>query len=69
MESVNIPMYIKASSPDLLRERMLQNSLLLKADIKYFDIQFTNGEWFVWFYEQIDLMNLLKKTNERISKK
>jgi hypothetical protein len=65
MEKVLIPKYLKATAPDLLRELMLENTLLLKADVKYFDIQFVSGYWFVWFYEEIDLMGLLRKSNER----
>ena len=63
MSKVNIPKHLKASTPDLLRELMLENSLISTKDVRYFDISFDGKDWFVWFYEEIDLQGLLMKAN------
>jgi hypothetical protein len=55
-----VPNFIKASSPDLLREAMLLNNLKLKSEIKYQDLQFANGYWYAWFYEQVDFWDKIK---------
>jgi hypothetical protein len=54
-----VPMYLKASTPDLLRESMLLNNLTLKKEIKYQDIQFVDGSWYAWFYEEVDVFKKL----------
>lgn len=51
-----VPTYLKASSPDLLKDAMLENNLILKKEIKYQDIQFVNGSWFAWYYLEIDIV-------------
>jgi hypothetical protein len=51
-----VPKFIKASSAELLTEAMLLNNLILKKEIKYQDIQFANGDWFAWFYDEVDLL-------------
>lgn len=51
-----VPTYLKASSPDLLIDAMLENNLILKKEIRYQDIQFVNGFWFAWYYNEVDLM-------------
>jgi hypothetical protein len=55
-----VPNFIKASTPDLLRELMLINNLKMKSEIKYFDIQFVNGTWIAWYYESIDIYKKIK---------
>jgi len=55
-----VPNFIKASSPDLLREAMLLNNLKLQSEIKYQNIQFADGYWYAWFYEQIDYWDKIK---------
>ncbi len=55
-----VPSFIKASSPDLLREAMLLNNLKLQSEIKYQDIQFSDGYWYAWFYEKVDILSKIK---------
>ncbi len=56
-----VPHFIKASSPDLLREAMLSNNLNLKSEIQYQDIQFADGYWYAWFYQKVDYFDQIKK--------
>lgn len=62
MESraTHIPNYIKAKSEQGLRKLMLQTNLKTRMEYRYFDIQFTNGYWFAWFYQDIDLNKLFE---------
>lgn len=39
---------------------MLQTNLKTRMEYRYFDIQFTNGYWFAWFYQDIDLNKLFE---------
>lgn len=55
-----VPNFIKAASPDLLREAMLLNNLRLGSEIKYQDLQFANGYWFAWYYEKVDYFDKIK---------
>lgn len=61
---VNVPNYIKASSPESLREGMFKYAVSSGLDVRFFDIQFDGKDWFVWFYEEIDLVGLLAKANK-----
>lgn len=61
--SLRIPNYISAGSPQGLRRLMLQNNLKYGKQYNYFDIQFVNGKWFVWFFEKEDEIALLNSTN------
>lgn len=59
----NIPNFVRASSPDLLREAMLENNLRLKSEVKYQDIEeLSDGSWIAWYYESIDYFYKLKPT-------
>lgn len=56
-----VPNFIKASSPDLLREAMFLNNLRLKSEIKYQDIQQSkDGTWYAWFYDEVDYYSKIK---------
>jgi hypothetical protein len=48
-----VPQYLKASSPEGLRRLMLRNNVRLATQIVYHDIQFVNGYWFAWYYEEM----------------
>lgn len=39
-----------------LRRAMLRNNVRLRAFIKYFDVQYVNGQWYAWFFAPVDLM-------------
>ena len=60
----NIPNFIKASTPEQLRELMLLNNLRLKSFIKYQDIsELSDGSFICWYYEELPIENLLKPSN------
>ena len=48
-----IPNFLKAKSPDKLRALMLRNNVSKGTEFKYFDISFSNGNWYAWFLEDI----------------
>ncbi len=51
-----VPTYLKASTPELLRESMLMNNLRLNQWVQYQDIrQLNDGSFICWYYEDIDL--------------
>lgn len=56
-----VPHFIKAKTADLLRQSMLENNLLEKSEIKYFDIQFADGYWYAWFYKEVQFTGLFSK--------
>lgn len=57
-----VPNYLKASSPDLLRDKMLENNLIKKMFISYQDIQeLKDGSWICWYYDTIDFYANIKK--------
>lgn len=47
-----IPNFVKAKSPEGLRRVMLMNNIRNAMQFVYHDIQFVNGYWFAWYYEQ-----------------
>lgn len=53
-QSSDIPNFLRARSPQGLRRAMIRNNAKLGMFIKYFDIQFVNGEWFAWYFVEID---------------
>jgi len=56
-----VPNFLKAPSPELLREEMFFNNVRMKSEVKYFDIQQDkSGFWFAWFYEEIDPFSKIK---------
>ncbi len=48
-----IPSFLKAKTPDKLKELMLENNISKGAEFNYFDIQFVKNNWYAWFYEDI----------------
>lgn len=50
--SFNIPHYLRASTPEALRLKMLENNLKSKLEYRYFDISFDGKNWIVWFYKE-----------------
>jgi hypothetical protein len=64
-----VPMFIKASSPEGLRRKMEQNNARMGIANHYFDIQFANGVWYSWFYvDNMKKFNIKENDND-ISKK
>lgn len=48
----NIPNYLTARSPQGLRRAMLVNNLRKQTQLVYSNIQFVDGKWYAWFYEE-----------------
>lgn len=46
----DVPHYVRAKTPEALKQAMLANNLRLKAHVGYFDIQFVNGYWYGWYF-------------------
>ena len=62
----NIPNFLKASTPEKLRELMLFNNLRLKSFIKYQDIsELSDGSFICWYYEEFPIENLLKPSKDK----
>lgn len=49
----SIPNYIAASSPMGLRRLMLLNNARKAMFFHYFNIQFVNGKWYAWYFDEI----------------
>jgi hypothetical protein len=47
--SFRIPNFLSATSPNGLVVAMLRNNLKYGMEFRYFDIQFAQGKWIVWF--------------------
>lgn len=65
---INLPNYLKASTPELLRELMLNKIMETGLDIKFFNIQFDGKNWISWHYESIDFDFLLARIKSMKSK-
>jgi hypothetical protein len=61
---INSPTFIKAKTPVSLRESMFELIVTTGLDIKFFDIQFSNGYWFAWYYQPQDTITLIKRANK-----
>jgi len=46
----DIPNFIAAATPQGLRRQMLFNNIRLGSFVKYFDISFSNGKWYAWYF-------------------
>lgn len=44
-----VPKFIKAKTPDKLRELMLATNIKYGAELKYTDIGYQDGNWYAWF--------------------
>lgn len=49
-----IPNYVTARTPQGLRRAMLRVNMRLKAFASFYDIQFVNGRWYAWYWEDVD---------------
>lgn len=47
-----IPNFVTARSPLGLRRVMLMNNIKNSVQFVYHDIQFVNGVWYAWYYQQ-----------------
>ena len=50
-----IPKFIKAGSPKGLQRLMLRTQAQLGYGVHWFDIQYTNKQWFAWYYDNDDI--------------
>jgi hypothetical protein len=54
-----VPNFLTASTPALLRELMFKNNLEKQSFIKYQDIsQLADGSFICWYYDEINLEKL-----------
>ena len=49
--SKTIPNFIKARTPRGLRLLMIKNNARRYARFDYFNIQFSKGSWYAWYYD------------------
>lgn len=65
-----IPNFLKAKTPEKLRELMLQNNLTKHKEFKYQDIsELKDGSFICWYYDEINLDNLIKTAGVDKNKK
>jgi hypothetical protein len=50
----SIPNYLAASTPQGLRRLMLLNNARKAMFFKYFNIQYANGQWYAWYFDELD---------------
>lgn len=60
-----IPNFIAASSPKLLRRLMIKTNAKHGTTIQYFDIQSVDGKWYAWFYLSVTTETIKELTNEK----
>jgi hypothetical protein len=53
--SLRVPMYLVAPTPEELVRLMLQNNLNNQKEHRYFDISFDGSSWVAWFYSVIQI--------------
>lgn len=53
-----IPQYVSARSPQGLRRAMIMLNAKSGAWHKFFDIQYVDGRWFAWFYQEVTAEDL-----------
>jgi hypothetical protein len=58
-----IPSFVKARTPEGLRRVMLINNIKNAMQFVYHDIQFVNGFWYAWYYEQTDFSEVVNANN------
>lgn len=63
--SLRVPMFLTASTPDELVRLMLSNNLKKSREHNYFDIGFNNGIWICWYYDIADIKNSIKKSGDK----
>jgi hypothetical protein len=61
--SLQIPNFLTAQTPQGLRRLMLLNNLKYGRQYNYFDLQFVNGKWFVWYFDREKVENLLSQAD------
>ena len=50
---LDIPIFLKAKTPELLVKAMASNNVNNHMEYFYFDIQFVKGSWYVWFKKNL----------------
>ncbi len=64
-----VPIFVKAASPEGLIRKMKLNNASMGIANHYFDIQFVNGVWYSWFYKDDNTKFNIKENTNDISKK
>lgn len=61
--SLSIPSYIVASSPQGLRRLCLLNNLKFGRQFVYKDFQFVNGKWYCWYETALSISEANKEVS------
>lgn len=61
-----VPHFLRSTTPQGLKDKMMRLNAQLGYQNKYFDIQYVNGEWFCWYYFEPRLLSkeILKPDDE-----
>lgn len=66
--SSRIPNFLVAGGPQDLRRLMILNNSRLGAEVMYSDIQFANGKWYAWYYEDLKDAEIMDLAQQKIKK-
>lgn len=50
----NIPNFIQEKTPIKLQQAMLRLNASRGKEYQFFDIQYVNGSWYAWYYEDVE---------------
>lgn len=50
----HIPNFLKAKTIIQLQQAMLEQNVAKGKEYKYFDIQYVNGSWYSFYYEDVE---------------
>lgn len=64
-----IPSFVRASTPELLKREMLRINHKLGYQNRFFDFQFVNGAWYCWYYYEPSSLQEILKDPEKIAVK
>jgi len=59
--SLRVPTYIKASSPQGLFRLMLLNNIKFGTKFAYQDIQFVKDAWYAWYLKDVSLLEVVEQ--------
>lgn len=65
--SLRVPHFLSASTPQGLMRVMFQNNLKDGMEYRYFDISFDGSKWIVWFFKIAEVKEIMapqKKGNK-----
>jgi len=60
---LRIPLHVKASSPEELSKKCLENNLRYQLEFHYFHIHKEGSTWFAWYYVDTGRVPVFKERN------